>query len=73
MGGLATPALLAFAGLLVLAAIQVEIDVLSFALIVVAVVIAHPEIFGHTLLLVEVLVFALAGAAARRWRRRVPA
>jgi hypothetical protein len=70
IGGLATPALLVVAGLLVLAAIRVEIDVLSFSLIVVAVLIAHPEIFGHTLLLVEVLLFALACAAARwRWGR----
>jgi Glycosyltransferase family 87 len=66
VGGLAMPALLVVAGLLVIAAIWVQIDLLSFALITIAVLVAAPEVFGHTFLLGEVLVFAVAGALARR-------
>lgn len=68
IGGLATPVLLGTAAAFVLMAIRVQLDIVAFALIVVAVLLAHPEVFIHTLLLVEVLAFAIACAVAR-WRR----
>lgn len=71
LGGLAAPALVALAGLAVLVAIRVELDIVAFALIVIAVLVAQPEVFTHTLLLVEVLVFAMACFAMRRRREVV--
>ena len=65
LGGLATPVLLAVSGLLVLGAIRSTIDALSFALIVVAVMLPLPEVFTHSFLLVEVLALALIGSIAR--------
>ena len=66
LGSLATPVLLAVSGALVLAAIWCTIDALSFALIVVAVLLSHPEVFTHTFVLVEVLTIAMLGTAVRR-------
>ena len=68
IGGLATPVLLGIAAAFVLMAIRVQLDIVAFALIVIAVLLAHPEVFIHTLLLVEVLAFAIACAIVR-WRR----
>ena len=65
LGALTTPVLLAVSGALVLAAIWCTIDALSFALIVVAVILPHPEIFPHTFLLVEVLGVAMVGSLVR--------
>jgi hypothetical protein len=67
LGDLATPTLFGIAGLMVVTAIWTRSDSLSFALIVVAITAAHPEVFTHSFLLVEVLAFAIAGSV---WRYR---
>ncbi len=65
VGDLTTPILVMLSGLLVVAAIWARHDLVAFALIVTAVIVPHPEVFPHTFLLVEVLLFALVGSLVR--------
>jgi hypothetical protein len=65
VGPLATPILVTCSGLLVGIAIWARQDPVAFALIVLAILVPLPEVFVHTFLFVEVLVFAMAGSLVR--------
>ena len=67
-GPLTTPILVACSGLLIAVAIWARQDTVAFALIVVAILVPLPEVFVHTFLFIEVLVFAIAGSRVRHRR-----